>query len=71
MRNFPLVPHSQQKGLTADEILANKPAPKTEKCAFKSSTDNGYKAYEMVNGEYVKWTTKAYATKEEALANLN
>lgn len=71
MRNFPIVPSAQQKAMTEAQILSASSKPKTEKVAYKSSVDNGYKAYEMINGEYVKWTPKAYATKEEALANLN
>lgn len=71
MRNYPIVPSTQQKAMTEAEILSASHKPKTEKVAFKSSVDNGYKAYEMINGEYIKWTAKAYATKEEALANLN
>lgn len=71
MRNFPIVPKAQQKAVTEAEILAKKSKPTTEKVAYKSSVENGYKAYEMIDGEYVRWTPKAFATKEEALASLN
>jgi hypothetical protein len=68
MRNFPLVPNQQAQ--TEAQILANVLPSKTEKVAFKSSVDNTYKAYEMANGEYIKWTMRGFATEAEALEAL-
>lgn len=70
MRNYPIVPKAQQQAMTEAEIILSASKPKTEKVAFKSSVDNGYKAYEMVNGEYLRYTIKAYPTKEIALQEL-
>lgn len=72
MRNFPIVPSVQQEAQTAAQILAAKPDTRTEKVAYKSSVTGLFKAYYMVNGEYVKWTSSnGFASKEEALADLD
>lgn len=33
-------------------------------------TKDGWKATQVKNGEYVKWSSKGYETKEEAIENL-
>lgn len=70
MRNFPIVPKAQQRAMREAEILAFNKDTRTELVAYKSSVENGYKAYEMVKGEYIRWTTQAFPTKEEAIQNL-
>lgn len=70
MRNFPIVPKAQQKAMKEAQILAFNKDTRTELVAYKSSVEDGYKAYEMVKGEYIRWTTQAYPTKEEAIKHL-
>lgn len=67
MRNFPLVPKEQQIPRTAEE-LSNLWSRNDGVHTYE--TKDGWKATKVKNGEYVKWSSKGYTTKEEAIENL-
>jgi hypothetical protein len=67
MRNFPIVPGQHQIPKTADEL--GKGWNRNDGI-HTYETKEGWKATKVKNGEYVKWSSKGYATKEEAVENL-
>lgn len=67
MRNFPIVPKEQQAPLTAEEISK---LQKSNDGVHTFEAKGGFKATKVENGQYVKWTTDAYPTAEEAIKNL-
>jgi hypothetical protein len=67
MRNFPIVPQEWQAPKTENNLGENW---NRNDGIHTYETKEGWKATKVKNGEYVKWSSKGYTTKEEAVENL-